>query len=246
MSNQQVPATKLAGSLWPTPTLRLVLDNPKKLNADLTRIILTEEQKIRGRGTPIEVAGLQEGLTTHWLEYNVLNWKYPEIEVFRDFVMHGVHDFISTIGDGNSPEMQIEGISCWANVLRCGESLSIHHHDPAFLSAHYTVHSGEDDTQSCGAIDSGYTIYYRPGFLDRSHGGKASLAPSPWDDDWRIEKRPEEGALFCFPSFIRHEVRPYWGSTYRISIAMDVFVKKQKLPIYFGGPRWFVPKSASS
>src|SRR5262249_4640845 len=89
--------------------------------------------------------------------------------------------------------------------------------------------------------DSGYTVYFRPGFLDRSHGGKASMAPSPWDDDWRIQSPPREGRFFFFPSFVRHEVRPYFGQTQRISIAMDVFLREQELPMYFGGARWYVP-----
>jgi len=231
-----------SGNLWPTPTLTLVLEDSQHFNSQLAQVVQREEKKILGKSKPTEVAGIKEGLSAYWLNFNVLNWEYPEIVEFRNIVLRGVRQWISLVGDPSAPGMQISGISCWANVLRHGESLTVHHHDPAFVSAHYTVQSGCNGEVKPKSSDSGHTIYFRPGFLDRSHGGDAFLTPSPWDDDWRIDKPPVEGRLFFFPSFVRHEVRPYFGATQRISIAMDVFLKCQTLPIYFGGPRWFVPK----
>lgn len=212
------------------------------MNSALAQIVLEQERKILGRPNAREVGGIKEGLSAYWLTFNVLNWNYPAITEFREIVLSGLQQWLSLFGDPASPEFQVAGISCWANVLRCGEGIAIHHHDPAFVSAHYTVQAGFEDGPPAMMPDSGYTIYFRPGFLDRSHGGEAGIAPSPWDEDWRIETKPHEGRLHYFPSFVRHEVRPYLGETERISIAMDVFLKSQKLPIYFGGPRWFVPK----
>ena len=229
------------GMLWPTPTLTVYLNNAEQFNRRLANVVLDEERKILGKTTPTEVAGISDGLSAYWLNFNVLNWQYPEIAEFRRIVLAGIREWVRLIGDPSDPGLQIAGISCWANVLRFGERLVLHHHDPAFLSAHYTVQTGFEDEPST-AIDSGYTVYYRPGFVERSHGGDASMAPSPWDDDWRIEKPPTPGRLLFFPSFVRHEVRPYLGKAQRISIAMDVFFKRQKLPIHFRGSRWFVPK----
>jgi hypothetical protein len=229
------------GTLWPTPTLTLTLQQAQEFNSGLARIILEEEHKIIGKTKPQEVAGIKDGLSSYWLKFNVLNWNYPEVEEFRAIVLSGLRQWFSMMGDPDAPRFQIAGISCWANVLRCGEGIAIHHHDPAIVSAHYTVQSGLDGSDTRVTPDSGYTIYFRPGFLDRSHGGRAAIAPSPWDEDWRLESPPREGRLHFFPSFVRHEVRPYLGPTERISIAMDVFLKCQALPIYFGGPRWFIP-----
>jgi hypothetical protein len=228
--------------MWPIPTLTLYLENSTQFNRELARIILQEEQKIIGKTKPTKVAGIKEGLSSYWLNFNVLNWNYPEIAEFRDLVLKGFREWISMVGDPDASGMQVAGISCWANILRCGEGMAIHHHDPAFCSAHYTVQSGFDDSAARGTPDSGFTIYFRPGFMDRSLGGHDSMVPSPWDDDWRLEKPPVEGRLMFFPSFIRHEVRPYLGPAQRISIAMDIFLTSQKLPIYFAGPRWFIPK----
>jgi uncharacterized protein (TIGR02466 family) len=231
--------------MWPTPTLSIEHENASEFNKALAKIILKKEAEITAKGKATQVAGLSEGLTTHWLEYNVLNWPEPEIAEFRQMVLSGVREYFKLIGNPDDPALKISGISCWANVLRSGKSLEVHHHDPAFVSAHYQVQSGNDSDENNHDNkhgDSGNTVYFRPGFLDRSHGGKQAGPTSPWDSDWRISVPPTAGKLFFFPSYVRHEVRPNMGKRERISIAMDVYVQKQEALIYFAPPRWFVPK----
>ena len=229
--------------LWPTPTLSVTHEGAEELNRALARIIRQKEREIVGKGKATPVAGQSKGLTSHWLEYNVLNWPEPEIAEFRRLVLDGVREYIKLVGDPDDPAYRVCGISCWANILRHGDSLEVHHHDPGFVSAHYQVETGYDPQHDAiGRGDSGHTVYFRPGFIERSHGGKQAGPTSPWDDEWRQSVRPLDSKLFFFPSYVRHEVRPYMGSGERISIAMDVYVKKQEALIFFGGPRWFVPR----
>jgi hypothetical protein len=225
---------------WATPIVRLESCPDASFNAALARIVFEQEQLIVKQGQPSRVAGLDQGLTTHWQEYNVLNWDYPECRKLRQLVLDGYQSFIEFIGRKGDPGLEITGISCWANVLRAGQALQVHHHDPAFASAHYTVHPGhtEDDIAQG---EAGNTVYFRPGFMDRSHGGKQNGAVSPWDADWRISRPPRAGSLVFFPSYVRHEVLPHHAKAPRISIALDIFVKEQELLMYFGGARWFVP-----
>jgi hypothetical protein len=233
--------------LWPTPTLTVLHTGVDELNRGLARIVREKEAEILTKTKASPVAGTTKGLTSHWLEYNVLNWNYPEIETFRGMVAAGLREFFAMVGDPDDAGFKVCGISCWANILRTGDSLEVHHHDPSFVSAHYQVQTGYTPdspkaTATSGRDDAGHTVYFRPGFLDRSHGGKQNGMSSPWDSDWRQSVEPVEGKLFFFPSYVRHEVRPYFGTHERISIAMDVFVKKQEALMYFGGPRWHVPK----
>lgn len=228
--------------MWPTTTLAIHLKDSKELNAGLARIIREKEQEILARHKPTLVAGIKQGLTAYWLEFNVLNWDYPEIAEFRKLVLDGIRETFKLQGENpDDPGMQIMGISCWANVLRYGEFLEVHHHDPSYISGHYQVQTGYGPGETPDESEGGQTVYYRPGFLDRSHGGKAAGQTSPWDNDWRVSVTPTEGKLFFFPSYVRHEVRPYLGKHERISIAMDIFIKKQEALMYFGGPRWFIP-----
>ena len=225
---------------WPTPIVVVELTEAARLNDALARIILEKEREVLAQATPTAVAGIDHGLTSHWLEYNVLNWEYPEIQEFAGLVLHGAKEFMTHVGAVDEHgEDAIAGISCWANVLRHGESLEIHHHDPAFVSAHYTVRSGRTQDGN-GQGDSGNTVYYRPGFIDRSQGD--STFGGPWDGDWRISVPPRDGRMTLFPSYVRHEVKAHLGPGERISIAMDIYTRKQRVPFYFAPPRWHVPQ----
>lgn len=205
----------------------------------MAQIIRDKEREILKKGRATKVAGLEDGLTAHWLEYNVLNWNFSECHELRRIALRGFQSFLHAAKLQDQPGMEISGISCWANILRPGQALQVHHHDPAFASAHYTVTTGfeQDDRPE----DSGHTVYFRPGFMERSHGGKQNGWVSPWDDDWKISSKPQAGKMIFFPSYVRHEVRPNLGTSERISIAMDFFVKKQDAMIYFNGQRWYVP-----
>lgn len=230
---------------WPTQMLVKQVQDCASFNSRLKSIILEKEAELTSRGRGVNVAGLESGLTTYWMEYNVLNWDFPECRQLSDIVVEGIREYIRLIGkDPDHPDYEILGISCWANVLRYGQDLKIHHHDPSFLSAHYGVQSGVDD-ENPQIGDSGHTVYYRPGFMDRDHEGIEGVMTSPWNGDWRISKPSGAGSLRFFPSYVRHEVRPNLSRKERITIAMDIFVRAQKPTIFFHGPRWYKPLKAS-
>jgi hypothetical protein len=236
--------TNRPSQLWPTMTLSVDVQNSKEFNRSLAQIILDNERKIREMLKTRPPERLAEEQATN-LGFNFLRWDYPEVREFRQIVLSSVREYFALIGDPDDPGLQISGIGCWANVMRFGEGIAIHHHDPAFVSGHYQVRSGgyEDGSVEPGNGDGGHTVYFRPGFMDRCHGIEAAVtATNVWDKDWRISIPSEEGRLFFFPSYIRHEVRPYLGPTERISIGFDVFVKKQRSLINFRGKRWFIPE----
>jgi Putative 2OG-Fe(II) oxygenase len=226
---------------WPTTVLVAEHGNPAGFNDRLAAIILRKEREIKARETPQTIAGVSHGFTAYWTKYNVLNWSEPECAQLTTLFMDAINAFIGGVADPSDADYRIRGISCWANVLRQGESLDIHHHDPGFVSAHYIVKSGFIDTRVDGS-ESGNTVYYRPGFIERSQG---DVFGGPWDSDWRISVPAVEGVLTLFPSYVRHEVKTYLGQSERITVALDVYVRKQNMPYHFAPPRWYVPRSAS-
>jgi hypothetical protein len=235
-----------AQNLWPTPLVTVHVEDHERLNAGLARIVYAKEKEILAQSKPTAVAGVTQGLTASWLDYNVLKWDYPEIAELRELVLFGIAEFIRLAGgDPADPGYKIKGLSVWANIVRYRDALEVHHHDPAFCSIHYHVTSGHEadalTASPVGRQDSGHTVYFRPGFIERSHGGKQAGPTSPWDQDWRISVPATPGKLTVFPSYLRHEVRPHFGERDRISIAGDCYVAKQEALIYFGGKRWYVP-----
>jgi uncharacterized protein (TIGR02466 family) len=232
-------------TIWPTPVLSVEVCGAEDLNRGLARAILSRESAIlAGKATP--VAGLNDGLTTHWMEYNVLNWDAPACVEFRGIALRGLREYFATFGNPDEPKYAIAGISCWANILRFGQSLEIHHHDPAFASAHYMVQCGAPEEGAGDGARSGYTTYFRPGFIERTMGGEKAGPTSPWDGDWHLSEPPREGRLYIFPSYVRHEVRPNLSQTPRISIALDVYLRAQQASklLLFAPPRWYRPSAA--
>src|SRR5690606_12249650 len=111
------------------------------------------------KGESVEIAGVTRGITAHWQEYNVLSWGIPETNNLKLHILKRYIEYCDFIGaDPLSKDYSIVGLSCWANILRNGQGLEIHHHDPAFVSAHFQVSC---DTEK-DDINSGSTIYYRP------------------------------------------------------------------------------------
>jgi uncharacterized protein (TIGR02466 family) len=231
--------------VWATPILSIEVDDATQLNRDLALAILSRESRIlAGKATP--VAGLTDGMTTHWMEYNVLNWEEPVCAQFRSIVLRSVREYFALLGNPDDPKFAIAGISCWANILRFGQSLEIHHHDPGFISAHYMVQAAAPEGDRSDGARSGYTTYFRPGFIERTMGGDKAGPTSPWDGEWQLSEPPRPGRLVFFPSYVRHEVRPNLSQTPRISIAMDVYLRSQQASkmLFFSPPRWFRPADA--
>src|SRR5262249_40089245 len=155
-----------------------------------------EARTVELAGSP--VAGMATGLTTQWRNYNLLNWPQSECMILREAVLTGLRAFISQFADPEDPAYRILGVAAWANVLRTGQSLHLHHHDQAFVNAHYLVASGHEKDSPMAAAEaarneSGYTVYYRPGFIERSHGERQGETINPWDADWRISAPPTPG-----------------------------------------------------
>jgi uncharacterized protein (TIGR02466 family) len=231
--------------IWPTPMLTVEVADAARLNAGLAQVVFAREKAIlAGKATP--VAGLNDGLTAHWMEYNVLNWEEPVCVEFRGIVLRALRDYFAMLGDPDDPKFAIAGISCWANILRFGQSLEIHHHDPGFVSGHYMVQAGEPEEVGASGGKSGYTTYFRPGFIERTMGGDKAGPTSPWDSEWQFSEAPRPGRLFFFPSYVRHEVRPNLSRTPRISIAMDIYLREQQASkiLFFAPPRWFRPPAS--
>jgi hypothetical protein len=225
---------------WPTPVLAVENVDSDAFNRSLADIIRQAERRFATEARPAPVAGLDDGLTIHWKDYNVLKLPHPECEQLKGMFLDALRAYFKQFCDPDHPDYKILGIASWANVLRHGDGMHIHHHDQAFVNAHYYVQAGDIPSPSPHA-EHGHTVYYRPGFFERSHGERLGGVMNPWDVDWRVSLAPRVGHFMFFPGYVRHEVRPYLGNGERISVAFDVYVAKQEPLSYFGGPEWLVP-----
>ncbi|MFN2588101.1 MAG: putative 2OG-Fe(II) oxygenase [Actinomycetota bacterium] len=219
--------------LWigSTPAVVLRVATPPGFNDRLAAIVLAREREVLDASVPTPIAGLQEGMTTHWQSYNVLNWPEPEPLALRGVILRGISEFVTRHCPDDDDGHQIVGISCWANVLRSGEGLSEHTHAPSYLLGNYLVRAPAGDP----AKDAGGATRYR--------------SPDPGLAA-EVVVAPREGQLIVCRGDVPHEVVPHTTAGERISIAFDCIVKKQNALLYLGdpralepyrGPRWYAP-----
>jgi hypothetical protein len=204
------------------PAVQLRLTEPAQFNSALAAAVLAREADILAATPPTPVAGLADGLTTHWQEYNLLTWPDRACAVLRDAVLAGCAAWMER-NAAVTGDHELIAISCWANALRGDERLTAHSHAPAFLLGNYLIDNGGGD--------GGATLYF-----DEA-GGHERLAP-------------EAGRLVICPGAVRHAVERHEGPRPRLSAAFDAFVRRQNPLLYldvpdamapFTGPRWFTP-----
>jgi uncharacterized protein (TIGR02466 family) len=113
-------------------------------------------------------------------------------------------------------------VQAWANVNGPGDGNICHYHPGSFwLATYYYVADGgcASDPSLGGEFE----------MLDPRGPGRGMYAPAlkcAGEDGTSVGSaetiRPRPGLLFLFPSWLRHQVRPYRGTGLRISIAFNL------------------------
>jgi uncharacterized protein (TIGR02466 family) len=108
----------------------------------------------------------------------------------------------------------------WANINRSGHGNEFHSHPGSFWSAVYYV----DD----GGIDADPSLGGELEFMDPRGPGPAMYAPQLAYGTAGLSVganeivRPRAGRMVMFPAWLLHQVRPYKGTSQRISIAFNL------------------------
>jgi uncharacterized protein (TIGR02466 family) len=109
-------------------------------------------------------------------------------------------------------------IAAWANVNEQGDYNMIHNHSGGVWSGVYYVDTGTPDPEH---LYSGVLTFRNPTL--------AALAidnlrvPEPIRQFFRADHSisPRTGLMVVFPSWLEHQVHPYYGSGQRLSISWD-------------------------
>ncbi|HEX5313812.1 MAG TPA: putative 2OG-Fe(II) oxygenase, partial [Gammaproteobacteria bacterium] len=134
-------------------------------------------------------------------------------------------DLIMRINGYSAAEMQNLRIyhHSWYHITRYGGYTSGHNHPMASWSGVYCVAPGEELSDR---PDSGVLRLYDPRvnslmYLDP---GNAHFGPPYGAGSLPMRLRP--GELVLFPSYLRHEVAPFWGRDDRITVAFNAWVRE--------------------
>lgn len=122
----------------------------------------------------------------------------------------------------------------WFHVTRHGGYTGLHNHPMASWSGVYCVDPGE---QPAERPTSGVLRIFdsRPNANMYIDAGNAHMTP-PFTFG-RIDYSLQPGQLVLFPSFLYHEVVPFWGHDERITVAFNAWVREANRPMDEPGVR---------
>jgi len=202
------------------PNLKVPIYTAKEgstdLIAKLTKQILAYENQITTEKLVSEVPKGSDdpyAWTQHWKQHSLFWDKNvkggdqlerfemtPELEKFFHIIRKNYLLFLKEL---NYPRVKIY-IHGWANVLRKGEWISLHHHmadETAYLSGTYYLTTNDTSLK----------------------------LKSPIRTDQIEEFCTKAGSMIVFPSYIPHESSVYNGDDLRISIAYDLSMESNTL-----------------
>jgi len=186
------------------------------LNRELEALLLARENDQHRNPTPTHVPQLE----TFESRFDLFRWPEACIQELRRAMLTSVAQAVL-----QSSEITPEQLSrltlhnhTWFHVSRYAGSFVAHNHPLASWSAVYCVRAGESVSEH---PDSGVLRFFdtRPGadaYLDATNRRlRAPFAVRP------LEFHLEEGQIVIFPSYVFHEVAPFYGRDARITVATN-------------------------
>jgi uncharacterized protein (TIGR02466 family) len=188
----------------------------ERLNRELEALFLARETEEYRNPTPTHTAQ-QEMFESR---FNLFLWPEACVQELRAFMLGSVAQTVREASDLRPEElsrMQMHNHT-WFHVTRYAGSFVAHNHPLASWSAVYCVRAGErlPDRPDSGVLR----------FLDPRAGADAyqdianRRLRTPFAPGCR-DIRLEEGQVIVFPSFLFHEVAPFYGRDTRITVATN-------------------------
>jgi uncharacterized protein (TIGR02466 family) len=209
------PALKLSPA-FAVPILEAHLDSCERLNGDLEALFLQREADEYRNPTPSHTPQAE----TFESRFNLFRWPEPCIQELRKFVLDSVIKAAlqtSSVTLEELSKLKFQNHT-WFHITRYAGSFVAHNHPLASWSAVYCVRAGQQTPEH---PQSGLLRFFDP-----RHGAGAYLDPTnerlhaPFALR-SLEFRLAAGDLVLFPSYLFHEVTPFYGADLRITVASN-------------------------
>ncbi|MDR7133715.1 uncharacterized protein (TIGR02466 family) [Lysobacter niastensis] len=188
------------------------------LNAELKALLLARENQGARYANPAPSLKQQHGVFES--DFNLFAWPEACIQQLRQFCWGALGRMIQESNGYSAEEMQRLQIfsHTWFHVTRHGGFTILHTHPMASWSGVYCVAPGRtpDDRPESGVLRFHNPHHYSNYFLD---AGNARLRAPYHHGTWNVRFQP--GQLVLFPSWLQHEVMPFYGDDERITIAFN-------------------------
>jgi uncharacterized protein (TIGR02466 family) len=202
--------------LFAVPFGEARLASCERLNQDLETLFLQRETDEHRNPTPSHTPQAE----TFESRFNLFRWPEPCVQELRQFMLDAVARMVietTTLRAEDIARLKFHNHT-WFHISRYAGSFIAHNHPLASWSAVYCVRAGEaaPDQPDSGVLR----------FLDTRQGADAYTDPANIPLHRAYALRPLEirlsaGQLVVFPSYVFHEVAPFYGRDTRITVATN-------------------------
>jgi uncharacterized protein (TIGR02466 family) len=204
------------GSAFAVPIVETRLDSCERLNRELEALFLARETPEYRNPTPSHIAQAE----LFESRFNLFRWPEPCVQQLRQFMLDKVARTVlalTTLAPTDLGRLTFQNHT-WFHITRYAGSFVAHNHPMASWSAVYCVRAGEP---APAYPESGLLR-----FLDPRAGANAYRDPATdaLKAPYRIRPldfRLVEGQMLIFPSYLFHEVTPFYGPDLRITVATN-------------------------
>ena len=188
----------------------------ERLNRELEALFLARETGEYRNPTPSHIPQAEMFES----RFNLFRWPESCVQELRSFMLDSVARAVletSTLAPAELARLTMHNHT-WYHITRYAGSFVAHNHPLASWSAVYCVRAGEAPADHPG---SGLLRFLdtRAGIGSYLDAGNRSLR-APFAAGVR-EARLAAGEIIVFPSYVIHEVSPFYGSDVRITVATN-------------------------
>jgi uncharacterized protein (TIGR02466 family) len=202
--------------LFAVPFGETRLEPCERLNQELEALFLARETEEHKKPTPSHVPQAE----TFESRFNLFRWPEACVQELRRFMLDAVGRMVmetTTLRAEDLARLKFHNHT-WFHVSRYAGSFIAHNHPLASWSGVYCVRAGESAPEH---PDSGVLR-----FLDTRQGADAYTDPANAPMHRAFALRPLEirltpGQMIMFPSYVFHEVAPFYGRDTRITVATN-------------------------
>lgn len=211
-----VSATVTLSPVFAVPLGEAHLVPCEQLNRELEALFLMRESDEYRNPMPSHIP--QEEVFES--RFNLFRWPEPCVRELRSFMLDTVAQTVlraTTLQPEDLARLKFHNHT-WFHVTRHAGSFVAHNHPMASWSAVYCVRRG---AVSAEQPDSGVLRLFDPRAGANAYRDPANERLHDIFGLKPLELRLREGQIVVFPSYLFHEVAPYYGSGTRITVATN-------------------------
>lgn len=210
------------------PIAETTFPGMEAMNARLRELFLAWEadtqRKRLSEPTPVVKVGVYES------DFQLFGRDNPDLNALATLCLQHLGYLVAQLNRYSNEDMAKLRIyhHSWYHITRNGGYTAVHNHPMASWSGVYCVDPG--DVAPPGVVNNGTLRFLDTRSLGNAYmdQGNAYLSDIYGIADLAFDLKP--GMLLLFPSYMLHEVAPYFGQRERITVAFNAWIKDYREP----------------